>query len=255
MQLPGGFAAARQHPLLRRFGDEGPEELADAGLAGHFMDRSALLQAAADQLRTVGREQGGAVGLRDFAEQGLQRVVAFQHLRLVVEQQGRQRIGGEQRGDGEGAGGEADQSAEQFADPAQPVARFAAAFDQQQAVLPVVQRQGERHSLAHAGAFEAAGEPAWQPAQLRQRQLRPLLQGGVQFGVAGLQRIAEAGRQVAAAERFVGPGGGLPAQVQAADHARPFVAQSTQGGGAGRQGRLLADQADQGVQVLHGKPC
>ncbi|MNZ76885.1 hypothetical protein D3C78_954070 [compost metagenome] len=253
VQLAGGFAAARQHPLLRRLGNEAPEELADADPARHFRDRPAMLQAAAHQLRVIARQQRGAVGDAAFGQQRAQCLVGFQHLPAGVEQQRGLRVGAEQRCDGQRVASDADQPGEQFADPAQPGAGIRGGFDQQQAVLAALQRQRQRHSLLHAGAPDAADEPAGLPAEFRHSQLRLLLQDGAQPGVEGLERIAGTGRQAAAGHWLVGLRDDAPAQVQAAAHPRLLDAQPAQGSGPRRQRGLLADQAHQGVQVLHGR--
>ncbi|MNE62865.1 hypothetical protein D3C80_1581740 [compost metagenome] len=91
------------------------------------------------------------------------------------------------------------------------------------------------------------------PAEFRHSQLRLLLQDGAQPGVEGLERIAGTGRQAAAGHWLVGLRDDAPAQVQAAAHPRLLDAQPAQGSGPRRQRGLLADQAHQGVQMLHGR--
>jgi hypothetical protein len=87
----GGIAATRQHALLTDIGNKAPDQDALAILRLDLLDGAILRQAGAYQLWMVDRQQRDQTGQAAFAEQGAQRCIELQRLRLGTQQQRRPR--------------------------------------------------------------------------------------------------------------------------------------------------------------------
>ncbi|MCY1209815.1 hypothetical protein D9M69_377430 [compost metagenome] len=194
------------------------------------------------------------LGQGQLAEHGQQRGVQLPGSGTCVHQQAGLRVVTEQRGRPLQPIDAAEQCREQFVHPAQPVQCYAFMhLHQEQPALVGRKRQVEGLSMADGGAAQAPGQPAVEPAQLLQRQASLLRQARGETLVAGLQRIALPRRQLlATAFMAVDARTGLPAQVIGLAHFRTTAQRPAQGIGAGRQGHVLALQAQPGVESNRG---